>query len=112
MKMRNFDFYGILGLDNNATEEEIKKKYRKLVKKYHPDLNPDEEARNKFEEITYAYESLLNKSNNTIVEKLSYEELLRSGAFGLYIDENDLKKYNRTITQVMNEVMNSRKGQK
>ncbi|HHW00505.1 MAG TPA: molecular chaperone DnaJ [Clostridiaceae bacterium] len=53
------DYYEVLGLDRNASEEDIKKAYRKLAKKYHPDLNPgDKAAEAKFKEINEAYEVL------------------------------------------------------
>jgi len=52
------DYYKILGVDRNATTEEIQKAYRKLAKKYHPDANKDPAATEKFKEINEAYEVL------------------------------------------------------
>jgi len=53
------DYYQILGVEKNASSEEIKKGYRKLALKYHPDKNPgDKEASQKFQEIAEAYETL------------------------------------------------------
>lgn len=56
--MANKDYYSILGVDKNASDDEIKSAYRRLAKKYHPDLNKTEEAANKFKEINEAYEVL------------------------------------------------------
>lgn len=56
------DPYEVLGISRDATDEEIKREYRKLAKKYHPDLNPgDEEAEAKFKEASVAYEILSDK---------------------------------------------------
>jgi curved DNA-binding protein len=53
------DYYNILGVTKNATQEDIKKAYRKLARKYHPDLNPnDKEAKKKFQQINEANEVL------------------------------------------------------
>src|SRR5436190_12348193 len=57
--MAFIDYYEVLSVNKNATEEEIKKAYRKLARKYHPDLNPnDKEANRKFQQINEANEVL------------------------------------------------------
>ena len=62
--MAFIDYYKILGISKNATENDIKKAYRKLARKYHPDLNPnDKEAEKKFKEINEANEVLSNAEN-------------------------------------------------
>lgn len=59
--MAKRDYYEVLGISKNATEEEIKKAYRKLAIKYHPDKNPDDKsAEDKFKEAAEAYEILSN----------------------------------------------------
>src|SRR6187549_53835 len=57
--MEFIDYYKALGVDKNATQEEIKKAYRKLARKHHPDLNPnDAESKKKFQQINEANEVL------------------------------------------------------
>ncbi|MGN6646731.1 MAG: DnaJ C-terminal domain-containing protein [Cytophaga sp.] len=58
------DYYKILGIDKNATEADIKKAYRKMARKYHPDVNPnDKAAEQKFKEVNEANEVLSNPEN-------------------------------------------------
>ena len=52
------DYYGILGVARNASADDIKRAYRKLAREYHPDVNPDPAAQEKFKEINAAYEVL------------------------------------------------------
>lgn len=57
--MQYKDYYSILGAPKTASQEDIKKQYRKLAKKYHPDMNPgDKKAEEKFKEVSEAYEVL------------------------------------------------------
>ena len=57
--MAYIDYYKILGVDKNASQDDVKKAFRKLARKYHPDLNPnDPSAKDKFQEINEANEVL------------------------------------------------------
>lgn len=68
--MDYIDYYKILDVTKSATEAEIKKAYRKLARKYHPDLNPnDKEAEKKFKEINEANEVLSNPENRKKYDK-------------------------------------------
>ena len=62
------DYYEVLGLDKSADDAAIKKAYRQLAKKYHPDMNPgDAEAEAKFKEVNEAY-AVLSDSEKTVCE--------------------------------------------
>jgi molecular chaperone DnaJ len=64
------DFYSLLGVSKGATEKEIKAAYRKLARKYHPDVNPgDKDAEAKFKEINNAYEVLSDKDKRKKYDK-------------------------------------------
>lgn len=68
--MAYIDYYKILGIDKNASAEDIKKAYRKLARKYHPDVNPgDKEAERKFKEINEANEVLSHPDNREKYDK-------------------------------------------
>ena len=65
------DYYEVLGIDKNASDEEIKKAYRRLAKKYHPDANPNnkEEAEAKFKEVNEAYETLSDSKKRQMYDQ-------------------------------------------
>jgi DnaJ-class molecular chaperone len=64
------DYYATLGVSRNASQEEIQKAYRKLARKYHPDLNPDDKsAQKKFKEIQQAYDVLSDEKKRKLYDQ-------------------------------------------
>uniref|UniRef100_A0A182P465 J domain-containing protein n=1 Tax=Anopheles epiroticus TaxID=199890 RepID=A0A182P465_9DIPT len=75
------DFYKILGVSKNASDDEIKKAYRKLALKYHPDKNKAPQAEERFKEVAEAYEVLSDKKKRDVYDQYG-EEGLKGGAGG------------------------------
>jgi molecular chaperone DnaJ len=81
--MAKRDYYEILGLSKSASEEEIKKAYRKLAMKYHPDRNPDShEAEEKFKEASEAYEILSDADKRAAYDRMGHSAFENGGGFG------------------------------
>ena len=77
------DYYEVLGVDRRASEEEIKKTYRKLALMYHPDRNPgDKEAEDKFKEAAEAYAVLRDSEKRNIYDQFGHEGLQGTGFTG------------------------------
>uniref|UniRef100_A0A7C6EHI2 Chaperone protein DnaJ n=1 Tax=candidate division WOR-3 bacterium TaxID=2052148 RepID=A0A7C6EHI2_UNCW3 len=80
------DYYEILGISKNATPEEIKRAYRELAKKWHPDMNPNnkKEAEERFKEISEAYEVLMDPQKRQLYDNYGHEgvsQTFRGGGF-------------------------------
>src|SRR5579872_7459870 len=83
--MAKRDYYKVLDVPRNATEAEIKKAYRRLAMKYHPDRNPnDREAEEHFKEAKEAYEVLSDSSKRAVYDQYGHAgvEASRTGAAG------------------------------
>jgi molecular chaperone DnaJ len=83
--MNNRDYYEILSVHRDASEEEIKKAYRKQAMKFHPDKNPgDKESEEKFKEAAEAYEVLSDKEKRQIYNQYGHEGLKGTGFTGFH----------------------------
>ena len=77
------DYYEVLGVGKDADAKEIKKAYRKLAMKYHPDKNPgDKDAEEKFKEINEAYEVLSDEEKRSTYDRFGHDGLNGQGGFG------------------------------
>src|SRR6516164_6099337 len=87
------DYYGILGLKKNASQEDIRKAFRKLARKHHPDVNPgDKKAEERFKDISEANDVLSDPKKRKIYDQIGFysdnidpaaaEAYARGGGFG------------------------------
>ncbi len=80
------DYYEVLGINKNASEDEIKRTYRRLARKYHPDVNKAADAEEKFKEVVEAYEVLKDPQKRRQYDQFGHVGPSGSG-FGINIDE-------------------------
>jgi molecular chaperone DnaJ len=83
--MSKKDYYEILGIDKDADQQEIKRAFRKLAKKYHPDLNPDDQGSEvKFKEVNEAYEVLSDEEKRKKYDQFGHAAFEQDQGFGGY----------------------------
>lgn len=81
--MAKRDYYDVLGVSREADKDEIKKAYRKLARKYHPDANPDDDqAAKKFSEATEAYDVLMDEEKRSAYDRFGHAAADGQGGFG------------------------------
>src|SRR5436305_1454316 len=84
------DYYEILGVEKNASVDDVKKSYRKLAMQYHPDKNPDnKEAEEKFKEATEAYEVLSDADKRARYDRFGHQGVKQTD-YGHYQNANDI----------------------
>ena len=66
------DYYEVIGVDRNATADEIRKAYRRLARKYHPDVNKSEDAATRFAEMQEAYEVLSDAEKRKAYDRFGH----------------------------------------
>ncbi len=77
------DYYDVLGISRNATSDEVKKAYRQMAMKFHPDKNPNnKEAEDKFKEAAEAYSVLIDSEKRSIYDRLGHDGLRGEGFSG------------------------------
>src|SRR5688500_8713505 len=101
--MKYKDYYATLGVDRQAGADEIKKAYRKLARKYHPDVSKEKDAKEKFQDVSEAYETLKDPEKRAAYDQLGsyqpgqdfrpppgWEQQFNQGQGGFSFDEVDL----------------------
>lgn len=77
------DYYEVLGLGRDASEDEVKKAYRKLARQYHPDVNKASDAEAKFKEVKEAYDVLSDGQQRARYDQYGHIDLIREWAAAL-----------------------------
>lgn len=80
------DYYEVLGLAKGASPEEIKKAYRQMARKYHPDVNKEPDAEDRFKEVNEAYEILADDQKRSMYDRFGHAGVSNTGGFGGFQD--------------------------
>ena len=104
-KLAKRDYYEVLGVNKGASDADIKKAYRKLAKKYHPDANPNnQEAEAKFKEATEAYEVLSDEGKRRNYDQFGHSAFEGAGGFsgGGNFSGMDMGHQNTSVPTALN----------
>ena len=113
--MTYIDYYQTLGISKNATQDEIKKAFKKLARKYHPDLNPnDTSAKQKFQEINEAHEVLSDpekrKKYDTYGAQWKQADQFKSQNQSYSYQENDFSDFFESLFGSNRNYKNAKRG--
>lgn len=109
--MAKRDYYEILGVARNATEDELKKSYRKLALQYHPDRNPNNpEAEEKFKEAAEAYEVLHDAEKRSLYDRYGHDGLQNSGFRGFRGTEDIFSNFGNIFEELFGFSTGGRRG--
>lgn len=89
--MKKRDYYEVLGVNSNVTDDEIKRAFRQLAKKYHPDVSKEKDAEAKFKEINEAYEILSDSNKRHNYDKFGHVENNQNGFNRSYSNTKDFE---------------------
>ncbi|MGE5558090.1 MAG: molecular chaperone DnaJ [Bacillota bacterium] len=113
--MSKRDYYEVLGIQRGASEEEIKKAFRKLARQYHPDVNKEPQAEQKFKEINEAYEILSDAQKRAAYDQFGHAatdpSFAGSGGFGGFGDFTDLGGFGDIFDMFFGDGSSSRRRQ-
>src|SRR5438309_9759586 len=91
MATKKRDYYEVLGVQRNVSEEEVKRAYRKLAVKFHPDKNPDDpQAEEKFKEIGEAYDVLMDGNKRAAYDRFGHAAFEQGGGSRGFHDPFDI----------------------
>ena len=86
--MAKRDYYEVLGLDRNATSDDIKRAFRSLARKFHPDKNPDDpDSESKFKEVQEAYAILSNPDEKSKIKRPKKGKIISNSDFVVLQDQ-------------------------